>query len=128
MSRFKFGDMVKHGSLGIGIVLHSVSSTKGWMQNVGFVAGNLDWCMESELTPYTPPPPEGTIPVRIAVAVDAYGEAAAKIITPQNKDRVQEEVAEYLLDGQPGFCRVSVLKGDIPLPESPAEVRGEVEG
>lgn len=140
MAEFKFGDRVINNRGHEGVVFHVYRKGKRVIVRVGYpgrpehpghVVGEDPWELKrAAIFPHThTPAPAGTVPVRIAVAVDAYGNTAARIIGKNDdEDRAHEEVAEYLLDGQPGFCRVSVLTGDMPLPKSPAEVRGEVEG
>jgi hypothetical protein len=81
------------------------------------------------VTPYTPPPPANTVRVRVAVAVDSEGNThAVQIHKGENEAKVKQHAAEDLLGYEPGFCRVSVLVGDMPLPEPAAEVEGRVEG
>lgn len=120
MSRFKFGDWVEDRDYGCGRFVRTMPS--GLSAEVLF--GELLCCVPiGTLTPYTPPAPAGTVPVRIAVAVGEDGYWSADGCSEWDESKT---VAIVKFDPQP--CRISWITAHVPLPQPPAEVEGVVEG
>ena len=69
-----------------------------------------------------------TVEVRIAVAVDGYGNRAARVCHPENSDSDSARWVVEELSRENVFCCVSFVTARVPLPVpvKPAEVVGEV--
>lgn len=121
--KFEFGDKV----------LDSTNSTRPMLfvcmdGDLAVVASEDEEFIEvslANLTPYTPPPPPNTVPVRVAVAVAAdrtWDAEGASFKPPESS----ESVAIGSLN--PGIAsRITWITAYAYLPEPPAEVRGEVQ-
>lgn len=133
MSKFKFGDKVQHEQRGWGVIVAIRERSDGELiYDMVFHNGIRTCANEVELTPYTPPPPEGTIPVRIAVGVDRNGDwsAAGWFGHGQGGECAEKHVRECWEEGG-GNIRITFVTAHVPLPQPPAEVAAhavEVEG
>lgn len=120
MSEFKFGDRVEWEHIGetcTGIFQRGRGDGFAWVVTP---KGDNLVAIES-LRPHTPPPPEGTVPVRIAVGVDRRGNADAIVIDPQIPQAKVDEI-----DARHGV-RTTIINTYAYLPAAPAEVNATPE-
>ncbi len=124
MSRFKFGDRVVHETHGWGVVVGVRPWPDGFFCDMWFAGGVVTSCDDTELQPYTPPAPAGTVPVRIAVAANDKREWRVR----GANDLDDWTMRYHAADAIDGDCLITFITAHVPLPQPPAEVAGVVEG
>ena len=122
MTEYKFGDLIWHENIGACrfIAPFRVESSVCWVLSK---QGDIENCPVHELMPHFP---DGTVEVRIAVAVDREGTHAVRACYEGHSDSDTELRVAEDLRGWGGFCRVSFVTARVPLPFKLPDVVGEV--
>ena len=76
-----------------------------------------------DLKAHTPTPPPNTVPVRIAVAVNAAGRWDAQ----GNSEGPDERMMDWANENVGYDGRITFITAHVPKPDQPAEVAGTVE-